>query len=393
MARSRRPVAAGQANVTTHQTDPTGPTVALLAPSLGGGGAERAILDIARGLAERGVPADLVLVRAEGPYLDLLPGHVRLVDLAARRALTSLVPLISYLRKRNPDVLIITLPETNVVGMMARWLSKVKVPVILRRASNFTMEYTHGSPKMRLTLLIEKLFMPAATAIVVNSPGVAEDLRRRVPLAARLVHVIHNPVVWGDHRQKSALPVEHHWFDDAHVPIILCVGRLSPPKDLATVLHAFARLVSSRPARLVVLGEGPQRAELIQLAATLGIARNVDFAGFKVNPFAYMSKARMVVLSSRYEGSPNVLIQAMACGTPVVSTDCASGPREILEDGRWGALIPVGDSAAMATAIVHALDHPCDRGALISRANDYDAESSIDAYLDLITRAAKDERS
>lgn len=367
-------------------------SVALLAPSLEGGGAERAILDIARGLADRGLLVELVLVRAEGPYLDLLPEHVRLVDLAARRALTSLVPLIGYLRKRNPDVLIVTLPETNVVGMIARWLSKLRAPVILRRASNFTMEYSHGSLKMRVTLLVEKLLLPWAAAVVVNSPDAAEDLRKRVPRAARLVQMIHNPVVWGDHHQKSALPVDHRWFLDAQVPIILYVGRLSPPKDPATVLRAFALLVGSRPARLVVLGEGSQKAELVRLAARLGIAQDVDFAGFKLNPFAYMSKARVFVLSSRYEGSPNVLIQAMACGTPPVSTDCPSGPREILQDGEWGALVPVGDPEAMAAALIRTLDSPIDSAALIARANHYSAESSVDAYVDLISRVVEHQR-
>ena len=317
--------------------------------------------------------------------MDLVPTDVRVVDLSARRALASLLPLVRYLRRRRPSLLMATLPEANVVAVIGSMLVPVPMPVILRRASNLTMEYASGSTKVRLTLLLEQLLLPRAAAVVVNSPRLSEDLKQRVPLASHLVRVIHNPVVWPDHLQQAALPVDHPWMNQTLMPVVVSVGRLSPPKDHQTLLEAFAQVVKSRPARLVVLGEGPDREELTNLADRLGIGSFVDFVGFRLNPFSYMSRARVVVLSSRYEGLPNVLVQAMACGTQVVSTDCPSGPGEILQDGRLGRLVPVGDSSALAAAIRETLDGPANRAALMARANDYSAESSIAAYIDLIT--------
>ena len=156
-------------------------------------------------------------------------------------------------------------------------------------------------------------------------------------------------------------------------------------KDQATLLRAFAGVIRSRPARLVVLGVGPEREKLLELAKSLNVSQLMDLPGFEVNPFAYMSKSKVFVLSSRYEGFPNVLVQAMACGTPVVSTDCRSGPREILEDGRWGHLVPVGDWRTMSEAILGTLDNPVPSDRLIARASDFSADASIDLYLEVLT--------
>ena len=358
--------------------------VALFVPSLRGGGAERAMLDVARGLADRGVSVHLVLVRAEGPYMELLPAAVRVVDLGARRALTGLVPLVRYLRSEAPCILIATLPEASVVAFVALRLAGVDVRLVIRRANHFTMEYANSGQKHRLVMLLEKAILPIVDAVVVNSSGSATDLRGR--LGSTTVDEIHNPIVWPEQAALGSVPVDEQWFDDPTLPVVLSVGRLVQAKDQAMLLRAFAQVVEARCARLVLLGEGPERTNLVEMAKRLGISRAVEFAGFRVNPFAYMSKASVCAVSSRYEGSPNVLIQAMACGTAVVSTDCPSGPREILEDGRWGGLVPVGDEDAMAAAIIDALDAPVHSEALMARANDFDAQSSINAYVDLIRR-------
>lgn len=149
-------------------------------------------------------------------------------------------------------------------------------------------------------------------------------------------------------------------------------------------MRAFAEVTKVRPARLVILGEGPDHERLLGVARSLQIGHLVDFAGFQTNPFAYMARAAAFVLASLYEGLPNVLIQAMACGTPVVSTDCPSGPSEILEDGKWGELVPVGDWRALAAAILRTLDAPIDRHALIARAGVYDGAAGVDRYLQLL---------
>ena len=344
------------------------------------------MLDVARGLAGRGLPVDLVLVRAEGPYRALLPEGLRLIDLNARRVLASLAPLLRYLRRERPGVLLSTLPEGNVIALLAKKLCARELRVVVRRANTFTMEYADGRFKERMTLRLEKYLMPSADAVVAVSRGVADDLARSVPAASHLVRVIHNPVVWPDHAARAGMPVEHPWFGAPDLPVILSAGRLVAWKGHSTLLRAFAEVVKSRPARLVVLGEGPERRGLAALAQDLEIEHVVDFPGFHINPLAYMSKADVFVQSSAREGFVNVLVQAMACGTPVVSTDCPSSPSEILEGGKWGRLVPVNDPRSLAKAVLETLDNPVAPDLLIARANAYAAEASIDRYMDIMTR-------
>ncbi len=358
--------------------------IALFLPSLEGGGAERAMLDIARGLAGAGRPVDLLLVKAHGPYLALLPNTgVRLIDLHTRRTLTALLPLLRYLRRERPGVLISTLPHANIIALLARRLCARRLPVVARRTNTLTQEYAQAGFKDRTVLRLEKYLLPSASAVVAISRGMASDLRRSAPRVAPLIQLIYNPVVWPDHADKAGMPLNHSWSGE-DLPVILSVGRLVAKKSYPTVLRAFAVLLRSRPARLVVLGEGPERPSLMDLARNLAIAHAVDFPGFQPNPFPYMARASVFVLASRVEGFSNVLVQAMACGTPVVSTDCPNGPSEILEDGRWGRLVPVDDSPALAQAILDTLDNPIPPSRLIARARVYSTQASIDRYLKLI---------
>ena len=361
------------------------PDVALFMGSLGGGGAERAMLDIARGLSQRELAVDLVLLKAEGPYLELVPEDVRLIDLDSRRARTALPNLRRYLRRERPGVLVSTLSVVNVVAILAKLLFARDMPLVVRRAALFSIQLSQGDFKNRMIVRLERLLLPFANVVLTNSFRASDDLRRGAPRAAHKVRTIHNPVVWPDTVKKAAAPVEHPWFGKSEPPVILAAGRFAREKDHPTLLMAFAEVAKTRPARLVVLGEGQERSNLENLARELGIAHVVDFPGFKLNPFAYMSKASVFAHSSTHEGSPNVLIQAMACGTPVVSTDCPFGPGEILEDGRWGRLVPVGDYQALAQAITDTLDSPMEPARLITRANDFSAESSIDRYMEVIS--------
>ena len=362
--------------------------VAIYMPSLEGGGAERAMLDVARGIAQRGLRVDMVLIKAKGPYIELLSDGVRLVDLNAKRALTSLYSFTRYLLRERPTVVVSTLPEVNVMTLMMKKLFFKRVIVVARRANNFSMEYRNASAKDRVVLNLEKRLLSSANAVVVNSRGVEDDLKQIAPRISHLIRVIHNPVVWPDHSEKAGSPVTHEWFRDSDLPVIVSVGRLAPSKGHATLLEAFAELRKSHPARLVLLGEGPERSNLVKLAQTLNIYPDVDFIGFHINPFAYMSKARVFVLPSHYEGFPNSLAQAMACGTPVVSTDCPSGPREILEDGKWGRLVPVGDPRALADATIETLRSPIESSLLVSRSRAYSAETSIDRYMEVLANVA-----
>ena len=360
------------------------PDVALFLGTLGGGGAERVMLDIGRSLVRRGVTVDLVVIRAEGPYLEIVPREVRLVELGSRRAATSLVKLMRYVKRERPRALLATMETPILVALIAGLTFARSVRVVVRQANTFSALYNNRGLKNRLIKRILKFLMPWADAVVANSRGSAEDLGRSVPKVAARVQVVPNPVVTPELVEQAALPVEHPWFRDTGVPVILSVGRLAPAKDHATLLRAFARVVSSQPARLVILGEGSERGNLLRLAEELGISEHVDLPGFQVNPFAYMARSRLLAHSSQYEGSPNVLVQAMACGTPVVSTDCDHGPREILEGGKWGRLVPVGDAEAMAEAILETLRDPIEPEVLVSRASVYSAEASVDRYMEVL---------
>ena len=343
------------------------------------------MLGLATGFSDRGIPVDLVLVRAEGEYLSQVPERVRLIDLDSRRTAASFPKLVGYLRREQPAAMLSTLAHANVVALTAKLILGDRLRVVARMENTFTEAFDNGSFKQRQTLRLLKMLLPAADGIVGISQGVAGDLRQLLPVARHKTMAIYSPVIWPDHTEKAAAPVVHPWFDAGSAPVVLSAGRLTTVKDHATLVRAFAEVLNSRPVRLVILGVGPERENLSVLAERLNVSRHVDLPGFRINPFAYMSKSQVFVLSSRYEGFANVLPEAMASGTPVVSTDCRSGPREILENGKWGHLVPVGDWHAMAEAILDTLDNPIPSDHLISRASAFSAKASIDRYMEILT--------
>ena len=362
--------------------------IALFMPSLHGGGAERVMLDIASEIVDRGMPVHLVLVRAEGHYRDLVPEGVQIIDLDSHRTATSLLKLVGYVRRECPVALLSTLAHANVIALAAKVMLRGDLRIIARMANTYGEELANGRLKHRLVLRLLKRMLPLADGIVAVSEGVAEDLSVHVPAVSHKITTITNPVATSEIIGKAAEPVDHPWFGVEGPPVILSAGRLTNVKDHSTLLRAFAEVLHSRMAHLVILGEGPERENLLRLAERHGIARQVDLPGFKPNPFAYMSKASVFVLSSRYEGFPNVLVQAMACGTPVVSTDCRSGPGEILEAGRWGRLVPVGGWHSMADAILETLDNHVPADHLARRASAYSVPTSLDRYLNILTGSA-----
>ena len=357
--------------------------IAIFVPSFKGGGAEHNVLHFARGFIQRGVAVDAVVGSARGPYRDNLPKQVRLIDLKAWKTSTSLPALLQYLRRERPAVLMSTLVDADTVALIAKRIIR-EIPLVVRVANAFSATLANAGFKYRMKLEVWKRLLPLADAVVAISFGVKADLQESIP-SIPSVETIYNPLVWPDIGEQAAEPVEHPWFEDGQPPVILCAGRLEPVKGHEVALRALAEILKSRRVRLVVLGEGPLLGELQALAKRLKIADSVDFAGFRPNPFAYMAKAAALVLASRHEGLGNVLIQALACGTPIVSTDCPFGPREIMEDGKWGHLVPVGDWQALARAILETLDHPPAPELLIARASRYDAEASIDAHLRLLS--------
>ena len=354
---------------------------------MAGGGAERVMLDLAAGLARKGLNVDLVLMHAKGEYLHLVPDDVRVIDLDARKLVSFIADFLRYVRRERPTVVLSTLVYTDLAALVAKLVFGKRLRVIVRQANMFTSQFNRARFKTRQIMRLIGLLMPVADGVVAVSEGVATDLQTRAILGSRKITTIYNPIGSPNLDSQAATPVCHQWFRHHGDQVILAVGRLAYQKDHATLMRAFAEVAARRPVRLVILGMGREHDNLLNLAEHLGVSDRFDLPGFDVNPFRYMSRAAVLVLSSRFEGFPNVLAQAMACGTPVVSTDCRSGPSEILEGGKWGHLVPVGDWRAMARAIEDTLDDPLPAEDLKARASVYSVEAAVDRYIELLTGA------
>jgi len=354
--------------------------VTVFLPSMAGGGAERSIGLIAGGLAMSGVDVSLVLASATGPYLAELPASVRVLDLRRGSALGALPGLIRHLRVSRPDALLSAMNQANVVAALAWLIARSRARLVISERANLSaLLGEYRGLRMRATVALARRLYPEASCVVAVSEGVADDLAVRLALPRDGIEVLPNPIVDDRLHRLAAEAPRHRWLVRRDVPVVLAAGRLIAQKDFDTLLRAFARIRRTRPLRLVILGEGERRDALNNLARALGVAEDVDLPGFDANPFAAMRAADVFVLSSRYEGLPGVLIQAMACGTRVVATDCPSGPREILASGRWGRLVPVGDEARLAHAITAALDDPNPPDVRV-RAAAYSVDAAVAEY-------------
>jgi len=359
--------------------------ISVFLQDLYGGGAEHVMLLLAAGMAQRGHVVDLVLVRRQGSFADDIPPNVRVVELGTRRTINSVLALARHLRQERPDALLTALVHVNVAALLAGLLAPGSTRVVVTEHNQISRNIPpNPSATLRLAYRLGPFLFPRAAQIIAVSDGVADDLARFAGLNRNRIDVARNPVVTPDLVALSAQPVDHPWFSPGEPPVILGVGRLSDQKDFTTLLRAFALVRSRRKARLVILGEGSYRGDLERLVGELGIDADVHLPGFADNPFAYMAKTSLFVLSSKFEGLPGALIEAMACGTPVVATDCPSGPRELLEDGALGALVPVGDPAALSTVIEHALDHPVPAARLRAKASEFTVDHAVDRYLALL---------
>jgi len=228
-----------------------------------------------------------------------------------------------------------------------------------------------------------KRFYPWADYVIGISRGVADDLSQTAGLPRDRIKILYNPVVTPELREKARAPLNHPWFETGQPPVVLAVGRLTKQKDFPTLIRAFAQVRQTRPARLLILGEGPDRPALEALVHKLSLEGDVAMPGFVENPYAYMSRVSLYVLSSRWEGLPTVLIEALSCGLPIIATDCPSGPREILANGLYGSLVPVEDVTALAQAIEAGLagktPHPTE-----DSWHPYSLEAVVDQYISLL---------
>ncbi|HEX2481417.1 MAG TPA: glycosyltransferase, partial [Methylomirabilota bacterium] len=333
--------------------------IALLLPTLDGGGAQRVFLTLAEVLAVRGYEVELVVGQRRGDLVATVPKGMTAVDLERRHLRTALPALVRYLRARRPDCLLSTMNHANVLAIAATRLARTSTGVVVRVAN--TLSY-HGSvrasPFRPVTLALARRMYRAADLVIAVSKGVASELTGFANLRPDAITVIPNPVVPADLAVRCRQPPDHPWFQAGQPPVVLGMGRLAPHKNFPALVEAFQTVRASIEARLVILGEGEERPRIVQLADACGVSSEIALPGFVPNPYPYLARAAAYVLSSNREGLPGALIQAMACGVPVVATDCRNGPREILHDGEFGRLVPVGDVAALARAIHRALVDP-----------------------------------
>lgn len=363
-------------------------TMAIYLPDLTGGGVERMKIILAGAFIKRGYDITFVLNKAEGELMSLLPPSIKVVSLDAPRTLGALPKLVAYLRRDRPDILLSSMGHNNIISLWARRIANVPTAVIVSQHNSLSTESSAmGNWQHRILPLMYRLFCRYANAVISVSKGVADDMAETIGYPRDKITVLYNPILFNGFHDKANEPVSHPWFEDQAGPVFAGIGRLVAQKDFPTLIRAFALIDPSRNARLMILGEGPLRESLQALAAELGVAERVEFLGFKKNPLPYLRAATGMVMSSQYEGFGNVLVEAMACGTPVASTDCRYGPSEILYDGRLGPLVPVGDAPALSQAMTALLDNPVSSDALMARSRDFAIDHVVEAYLALFQEA------
>jgi glycosyltransferase involved in cell wall biosynthesis len=394
--------------------------IALLLSDLNGGGVQKMTLALTAGLQARGHEVDLVLYQAAGELLRRIPPGVAVRELSPTaflqgrlgplqadplgfgrllmpvlltsrpsRGLVYLRSLVSYLRERRPDALIAAVVHFNLEAIWAVRLAGVPTRVLVSERTAPSQMLAKNSRRARFLPPLMRRSYQQADVIVAVSRALGDDLAGVTGIPRERIVTIYNPVVGPALDRLAREPAPHSWFATGQPPVILSAGRLSPQKDFATLVRAFARVRRNRPARLVILGAatgadaktGRRTGELKALAETLGVGDDLDLLGFVHNPYAFMARAGLFALSSAYEGFGNVLVEAMACGCPVVATDCPCGPAEILGQGRYGPLVTVGDDAALAQAMMRVLRASPDPDELRQRAAEFSVERSVDHYL------------
>ena len=375
-----------------HPVKESRPRIGIYVSFSGQGGVERMMLNLAQGLLSLGCMVDLITVKTKSTYLASVPAGVRQINLRASHTFGSLLPLAQYLRRERPSALLAAKDRANLVAVAARRLVRVPTRLVVRMGTTVSAALEGKRPlKERFWYLRMRIFYPGADAVVAVSKGVAEDLIANAKLSPSLIHAIPNPVITPHLFSMAEVPLDHPWFRAGGPPVILGIGRLTRQKDFPSLIMAFAKARASVSCRLVILGEGQDRPKLEALATSLGVGSDIWLPGFVQNPYSYLKRAALFVLSSAWEGSPNALTEALALGTPVVSTDCPNGPREILQGGRFGPLVPVGDVNAMARAMLDTLARPLEKSFLKSAVNAYTMEQSSRRYLEvLLGRVSQD---
>lgn len=363
------------------------PRIAFFFSTSGHSGVDRVAKNLLPAIARRGYPVDLLKVRGHGPELNTADPHtaaprIRILDLGHRQTYACLPSLVRYLRRERPATLLSDKDRVNRTALLARALAGVETRLLLRLGTTLSVNLASRGRWERWLqrTSIGKLY-PFADQVITPSKGAADDIARYTGLARSLIQVVPSPVVPESLFDATLTSPAHPWFQDADWPLILGAGELCGRKDFETLLRGFALLRAQRQCRLMIIGRGRGRERLLALARELGVADDFTLPGFIPEPYAYLSNADLFAFTSRWEGLGFVLIEALALGTPVVSTDCPSGPSEILQAGHYGPLVPVGDHQALAAAMASTLAAPLPAATLKQAARGYGIEAATDAYL------------
>jgi glycosyltransferase involved in cell wall biosynthesis len=394
---------------------PRAKRIAFFLGSLPGGGAERIVLDLARAMTYRGQQVDLVLSRLRGELVSTIPSSVRTIELGSSGRIEfmrtlfrlpsetwrTLIPLMvrkplkkirslpyleRYLLIERPDILMASTNIPNILAVWASHLARSQTSIILKQDNSVVQaaRNTTDSLQLKLPNLVRRWY-GSSHAIVAVSKGVAQELYQLTSVPYQRVHVIYNPIDFDRISALAGMKLDHPWFQPGQPPVLLAAGRLHEQKDYPTLLRAFKLIRAHRTVRLAILGEGRERARLEEMIRDLEIGEDVGLLGFQANPFAYMAKSAVFVLSSAWEGLANVLIEALASGCRVVSTDCRHGPAEILDNGRYGKLVPVGSPEALAGAIGTALEQSPEPEKAKKRASAFGIKGISKKYLQLFS--------
>ena len=358
--------------------------LAVFLATSGHSGVDRVMGNLLPAIAERNIRVDLLHVKNHGPYVEPA-GNLKVIELGTAHAYSSAFPLIRYLRRVQPDVLLSDKDRINRVAIIASLLSRVSTRIVVRTGTTVSEDLRLRKP---LDRLVNKLSMrhlyQKAHRVILPSGDAVKDFLKVTDLPEDHVVSLPSPVLTPELLDKASGSCDHPWLLDKKVPVIVGIGELSGRKDFATLIRAFALARQKIPARLIIFGEGKRRQSLKTLITALDLAGSVDLPGFSTNPYPVLTRADLYVHSSTLEGSPVALMEAVSLGVPSISTDCPSGPREILQDGRFGPLVKIGDVEAMAAAMIQTLIDPPDREFIRKAGSLFTLEESTSAYLKVL---------
>lgn len=340
--------------------------LSIVIPSFAGGGAERVMIRVANEMTERNLSVDLVVATSIGPLRKLVDPSVNVIDLDASRQLGAIVPLSRYFSERKPSSVLSAMPATNCIVALSLRLSQHSARHVMSERNLPAMQNHVGKVNRVLIPILTKWFYPRADLITTVSDEVRSNLLASHPkIDPSKIISVYNPAPDID---KQSLRPDHPWFDvSENIPVFTAIGRLNRQKDYPTLIKAFARVVRTTPARLVILGDGSLKAELEILAKDLHVFDQIDMTGFVNNPQSFLRYSHTYVMSSVFEGMPNSLIEALALNKRIVCTRCPGGPIEVLEDGKLGHMVPVGDIDCFASAMLESLQAPSPTNADMQR--------------------------